>query len=76
LREEAAEKLTELQDAIANINERMRLAAGDHFTLPLIEVPEPEVDDDAPRQALVSFDDDWMAATRALIRRKAYESRP
>jgi hypothetical protein len=73
LREEAAEKLTELQDAVTSINERLRLA-GDHFILPPIEVPEPEVNDDSQRQALVSFDDDWVAATQALIRRKAYEA--
>jgi hypothetical protein len=73
LREEAAEKLAELQDAVASINERLRLEAGDHFTLPPIEVPEPEVNEDVVRQALVSFDHDWIAATQALIRRKAYE---
>jgi hypothetical protein len=76
LREEAGEKLAELQDAIDNINERLRLEAGDRFRLPPIEVPQPEVDDDPSRQALVSFDDDWLAATRALIRRKQYEGRP
>ena len=37
-----------------------------------IEVPQPEIDEDAPRQALVSFDQDWAEATRALIERKAY----
>jgi hypothetical protein len=73
LREEAGEKLAELQDAIDSINERLRLEAGDRFELPPIEVPQPEVDDDPSRQALVSFGDDWVAATQALIRRKAYE---
>jgi hypothetical protein len=72
LREEAAGRLTELESVIADINERLRLAA-DRFTLPVIEVPQPEVAEDAQRQALVSFDDGWVAATRALIRRKAYE---
>jgi len=71
LREEAAERLAELESVIADINERLQLAA-DHFTLPPIEVPEPDVDANAPRQALVSFDDGWVVATRALIRRKAY----
>jgi hypothetical protein len=75
LREEAGEKLAELQDAIDSINERVRLEAGDRFRLPLIEVPQAKIDDDPDRQALVSFDDDWVAATRALIRRKAYEDR-
>jgi hypothetical protein len=74
LREEAAEKLTELQGAIDDINERLRLAAGDRFSLPVIEVPEPEVDEGVIRQALVGFNDDWVAATRALIARKAYEA--
>jgi hypothetical protein len=73
LRQEASARLTELRTAIDDINEQMQLAA-DGFTLPAIEVPEPEINEDAPRQALVSFDDGWVAATRALIRRKAYES--
>jgi hypothetical protein len=72
LRSEASGRLAELESAIADINERLRMAADDHFTLPVIEVPEPEIDADAPRQALVSFDDDWAAATHALIERKAY----
>ena len=72
LRSEAGGRLAELEDAVADINERLRMAAGDHFTLPAIEVPQPEIDTDAPRQALVSSDDDWAAATRALIARKAY----
>jgi hypothetical protein len=48
IREEAAEKLTELQDAFDNINEQLRLA-GDHFALPPIEVPQAEVDNDLER---------------------------
>jgi hypothetical protein len=72
LRTEAAGRLAELEDAIADINERLQLAAGDRFELPLIEVPQPEVDEGTSRQALVSFTDDWATATRALIQRKAY----
>ena len=72
LRTEAAGRLAELEDLIADINAQLRMAAGDHFTLPAIEVPQPEVDEDAPRQALVSLDQDWAEATRALIKRKAY----
>ena len=30
--------------------------------LPAIEVPEPVIEEDAPRQALVSFGDDWVTA--------------
>lgn len=72
LRAEAAGRLTELEDAIAEINAQLRMAAGDRFTLPAIVVPQPEIDEDAPRQALVSLDQDWTEATRALIERKAY----
>jgi hypothetical protein len=71
LREEASQRFDELRSTIDDINERMRLAADD-FTLPEVEVPEPEIDEDASRQALVSFDDSWIEATRALIARKQY----
>ena len=74
LREEASGRLAELRDAIERINERLRLSA-DRFELPPIEVPEPEIDPDVDRQALVSFDHDWVEATRALIARKNYEQR-
>jgi hypothetical protein len=72
LRSEAAGRLAELESAIEDINEQLRMAADDHFSLPPIIVPQPEVCPDAPRQALVSFVDDWAQATRALIARKAY----
>jgi hypothetical protein len=55
LREEAAGRLTELDEAIADINERLQLAAADRFALPEIEVPEPEVDEDATRQRVGFF---------------------
>ena len=71
LREEAAERLTELQSAIDDINERLRLSA-DRFTLPVIEVPEPEIEAEDDRHALVAFGDDWVEATRSLIERKSY----
>jgi hypothetical protein len=74
LREEAGERLAELESVIDDINDRLRLAANS-FTLPPIEVPEPELDADAVRRALITFDQDWIEATRALIRRKAYEGR-
>jgi hypothetical protein len=72
LRTEAAGRLAELEDAFADINERLRMAAADHFDLPPIVVPKAEVDTDIPRQALVSFEQDWAEATRALIERKSY----
>ena len=71
LREEAAGRLAELESVIADINGQLSLAA-DRFTLPAIEIPRPEIDEDTPRQALVSFEHDWVTATRALIQRKSY----
>lgn len=71
LREEASGRLAELETVIADINERLRLAA-DRFTLPRINVPIAEIDGDAIRQALVAFDDNRIEATRALIERKSY----
>jgi hypothetical protein len=46
LRTEAADRLSELETVITEINERLRLAAN-RFTLPPIEVPQPEIDEDA-----------------------------
>ena len=73
LREQAAERLEELRAKIDDINARFHLAA-DHVSLPEIEVPQPEIDDEAPRQALVLLDQEWVDATRALITRKSYET--
>jgi hypothetical protein len=72
LQAEATERLGELESVIADIDERMRMATGDRVVLPAIEVPGPEIDEDAVRQALVGFDDDWVKATRALIAQKQY----
>ena len=41
---EASTKLAELREQIEQINAQLDLVAGEHFTLPPIEVPEPEVD--------------------------------
>ena len=71
LRAEATEQLAGIQSIIADLNERFRLAA-DRFTLPAIEVPQPELDEDVERQALVNFNDTWVKATGALIARKQY----
>jgi len=71
LREEAIAKLSEAKSAVARLKEQLDLAT-DGFDLPPIEVPQPEIDEDVERQALVSLDDNWVAATRALIARKRY----
>jgi hypothetical protein len=70
-RAQASELLDELQQKIDDINSLLR-AAVDDVVLPEIDVPEAEIDDDALRQALVSDDQDWVEATRALIAHKSY----
>jgi hypothetical protein len=73
IREEASARLQEMREQLERINEQLNVAAGDHFALPPIEVPEAEVDLDPTRQALVSFDHDWVEASQALIKHKAYD---
>jgi hypothetical protein len=77
VREHAARRLAELEAEIDSINEQLRMATGDHFDLPAIEIPAAEVDEDLARQAsLVSSRWPWAEATRALISRKAYGESP
>ena len=73
VREQATTKLAELRSAIDALNEQLELAT-DGFDLPEIEVPEPEIDETAERQALVSITDNFVTASRALIARKQYEN--
>lgn len=75
VREHAAGRLAELEVEIDSINEQLRMATGDHFDLPAIEIPAAEVDEDFARQAsLISSRWSWAEATRALKLRKAYGS--
>jgi len=77
VREHAAYRLAELEAEIDSINEQLRMATGDHFDLPAIDIPAAEVDEDLARQAsLVSSRWPWAEATRALISRKAYGESP
>jgi hypothetical protein len=43
-----------------------------HLELPDIVVPEAIIDETIEKQALVSFADDWITATRAMKARKSY----
>lgn len=72
LREDAVERLAEMEATLADLNERLQLSTADRFDLPPIRVPEPELNDETPRQALVRLEDDWLTTTRALIQRKTY----
>ena len=71
IRDEAAAKLEEMREQIEQINEQLDIVV-DGIILPPVEVPQPNVALDPERHALVSFDDDWVTATRKLIKRKAY----
>jgi hypothetical protein len=73
LRDHAAERLAELEAEIDAINEQLRMATGDRFDLPAVVIPEPELDENLSRQAsLISTQQSWAEATRALIARKSY----
>jgi hypothetical protein len=78
IREQAADKLGELREEIDRLNNALTVTCG-AIELPDIEVPESEINIDVlddVRQALVSFDCDWVEATQALIRRKSYGDAP
>jgi hypothetical protein len=73
IRAEASTKLETLREEIERLNEALSVACDDlNIELPDIEVPEPEVELEEGRQALLSFDHDWVDATQALIERKSY----
>ena len=72
IRADAADKLSQLQDEIDALNERLRIAANGRFSLPPIEIPEPIVDLAAHCKPLTSSTWSWADATRALIARKSY----
>ncbi len=71
IRAAAGAKLEELREQIDRLNEQLEQVTAD-VTLPPIVVPQPEVDLDPGRRALVSFDDNWITASQALIKRKSY----
>jgi len=71
IRRAAAKRLAKVRDTIADINRQLETAVGD-VSLPPIRVPKPSIDPDAETHALVSFDDDWLTATRAMKDRKSY----
>jgi hypothetical protein len=60
-----------LRTKIETLNADLEAIARD-IGLPPIEVPEAEIDDGAPRLALLSLDMTWTEATEALKAHKAY----
>ena len=73
LREQAAERLGELEAEVESINEQLRMITEGVVELPAVVIPEPEVDAERARQAsLISSDWTWAEATQALIAGKTY----
>ena len=73
LRAEAAGKLGDMRAESAALNQKLSLATGDRFTLPKIEIPEPELAMPRPAPPLISSAWDWNEQVRALRSRKAFE---
>ena len=69
---EASERLDAVKADIAAINDGIRLAVGDDYTLPTATIPEPEIDPALHGKPLVSSSWEWTDQTRALIARKSY----
>jgi arsenate reductase-like glutaredoxin family protein len=59
---------TEITDLDSELND---IAAG--IELPPMRVPEASIDEDLPRQALISLDHDWIEATEALKAHRKYQ---
>jgi hypothetical protein len=76
VREQAAQRLGELEAEIDSINEQLRMATDGVVELPEVVVPAPEIDEKLARQAsLISSEWTWAEATQALIARKTYGGR-
>lgn len=73
--QEATQRLDALKGDIAAINDGIRLAIGDDYTLPTAVVPDAEIDPNLHGLPLVSSSWSWTDQTRALIARKSYEAR-
>lgn len=75
IRSHAAERLADMQAEIDAINEQLKMTANGHFELPEVVIPEPTLDENLPRFAyLISTEQTWAEATRALIARKGYSN--
>jgi hypothetical protein len=69
--------LSQMREQIDHLNGALQeLVANAPAALPPIIVPRPEIDLAPDRPSLVSFDHDWVAASRALIKHKSYGAAP
>jgi hypothetical protein len=68
---QASPMLSRFREQVDRINDDLqRLVTG--VSLPPVVIPQPGLALDPDRPSLVSFDHDWVAASRALIARKSY----
>ena len=72
VRAQAAAKLAELEEEIDALNQALEQTVPDDIPLPPIVIPDADVRSELHGKPLVSSDDDWWTATRALIDRKRY----
>lgn len=73
VRQQAQEKLAELDEQIQAINDALRVSA-DGFDLPAIpDLPEPELDWNDEPDGIASSDDDFVDQTQGLIADRNYE---
>jgi len=72
IRNQATEKLSELEGEIAALNEALRQDVPSWIPLPEVEIPEPEIDESLHGKPLVSSRWSWPDQTRSLIERKSY----
>jgi hypothetical protein len=73
IRASASLMLSQFREGINSINDDMQRLV-DGVTLPPVVVPQPGLALDSDRPSVVSFDHDWIAASRALKARKSYGS--
>ena len=73
MRTDAEERLSQVDDLIAEVNDILTVNVDD-VELPPFVVPEPEAERGTPLPAILSREWDWAEQTKRLKARKAYES--
>jgi len=71
--EDARARAEEVRAEIASLNTELEEIATE-IELPAFKVPQPKVDLDPGRQALVKLDQDWVEVTEGLIADRAYDN--
>jgi hypothetical protein len=72
IREQAADRLAELEEEIEAIRQQLHVDPGDVELPQLPELPEPELPEEKPPEPLIDSDWSWEEQTLALKRSKDY----